>query len=115
MQIGLQELEPALLRLVGPQRVIEPQRERRSPGFRSGLHFQNSEENSQGKRSGRGNDPAPVGSTTGFGMRPLRETELLLRFTALLRRLHGAALEWLPDSVARQRVFADNAERFYGL
>ena len=27
----------------------------------------------------------------------------------------GAALEWLPDSVARQRVFADNAERFYGL
>jgi len=29
--------------------------------------------------------------------------------------LIGAALEWLPDSVARQRVFADNAERFYGL
>src|SRR5207244_43596 len=29
--------------------------------------------------------------------------------------LIGAAPEWLPDSVARQRVFADNAERFYGL
>ncbi|HXM80840.1 MAG TPA: amidohydrolase family protein [Burkholderiales bacterium] len=29
--------------------------------------------------------------------------------------LIAAALEWLPDAVARQRVFADNAERFYGL
>src|SRR5437588_3374080 len=84
----------ALLRLIGLELVIQPQRERRSPSFRGGLPFQHSEENSQGKRGGHGNDPAPVGAAAGFGMRPLRETELLYRVGALLRSLRGAALRF---------------------
>src|SRR5205807_2010269 len=83
-----------LLPLIGLELVIQPQRERRSPSFRGGLHFQHSEENSQGKRGGHGNDPAPVGAAAGFGMRPLRETELLYRVGALLRSLRGAALRF---------------------
>src|SRR5882762_4647940 len=96
----------ALLRLVGHELVIQPQRERRSPSFCRGLHFQGSEENSKGKRSGRGNDPAAVGSPAGLRVGSLREFQLVLGVRALLPGLSGAALRFRRiERLARQHLF----------
>src|SRR5882762_3243101 len=97
----------ALLRLVGLELVIQAQRERRSPGFfRRGLHFQDSEEKSKGKRSGRGDDPALVGSPAGLRVGSLREFQLVPGVRALLPGLSGAALRFRRiERLARQHLF----------